>query len=396
MDAPRRGPRRIRNVLGLMSGTSVDGLDLVLVEFRGESPRLIGQRSVVYPAALRDRILRCAAGTATAWELAQLHHDLGRWYARQAVRCARLRRWDVDLVGLHGQTVFHRPAARSSATLQLGEPAPLAAALGVPVVTNFRAMDLAVGGQGAPLATLFHVRVFARRGEHVCVQNLGGIGNVTSIDGRRSGGPEVKSFDTGPGNMLLDAAMSAWSGGRETMDRGGRCAAAGRPHLALVERWLNADAFVCARPPKSTGRERYGKATFEVFQAEIARAGLDQADALATLTVFTAATVASNYRRHLPGRPDRVVLCGGGARNPSLRGALQAALEARFGLVPLSTSDDLGWPTQAVEGAAFALLARERWLERAGNLASTTGARRPVLCGQVTIPWPRVPPRQGS
>ncbi|MCC6233264.1 MAG: anhydro-N-acetylmuramic acid kinase [Verrucomicrobiales bacterium] len=375
---------RFASVAGLMSGTSVDGLDLVLVSFRGETPRLKESWSVRYPARLRDRLLRCAAGESTAWELGQLHHDLGRWYARQAVRCLANTR--VQALGVHGQTVYHHASRGSSATLQIGEASYLAAALGVPVVSNFRAMDLALGGQGAPLATLFHLRAWARRGAHVCVQNLGGIGNVTSLDWRSGSAPRILAFDTGPANMLLDAAMMESSGGVKTYDRDGRCAARGQPIWRLVERWLRADAFLRAHPPKSTGRERYGARAFESMSRDLNRESASLPDRLATLTAFTAATVAENYARHLPGCPDTVVLCGGGARNPVLRIAIQAAIDQRVGHAPVVTSDEWGWPSSTVEGAAFALLARERLLRRPGNLPETTGARRAALCGQVTLP----------
>jgi anhydro-N-acetylmuramic acid kinase len=190
-------------VLGIMSGTSIDGVDYALCEVSRSSVRLIKHWAREFPTALQHHLHAAAANECSAHELAQLHHDLGRLFAQQA-KSLRPR---SALVGLHGQTVFHNPDRRAPATLQLGEPAYLAEALRVPVISNFRSGDIAAGGQGAPLATLFHKMVFAQRGRHVCVNNLGGISNVTSLDWRRGKKPRIMAFDTGPANVLIDLAM---------------------------------------------------------------------------------------------------------------------------------------------------------------------------------------------
>jgi anhydro-N-acetylmuramic acid kinase len=328
---------------------------------------------------LRLRLHSAASGVVTAWEVAQLHHDLGRFYVRGALRQRSSGR--VQLVGLHGQTVFHRPHRHAPATLQLGEPAYLAEALRVPVVANFRAADLAAGGQGAPLAAVFHVRAFARRGEHVCVNNLGGISNVTSLDWRRGGrAPRVLAFDTGPANVLLDLAAREFTSGRKTFDRNGAWAKRGRVDAALLARWLRHPYFKLP-PPKSTGRELFGEPFWREHARELRR--LTHEDALATLVEFTARSVALNYQRHLPSIPDRVILCGGGAANPTLVRALERALQALRGDCEVTGCDVLGWPVQSVEPAAFALLAWLRANGMPGNLPATTGARRAVQCGQM-------------
>lgn len=371
-------------VLGLMSGTSLDGVDCVLTAFDGDRPGLVKAWHRRFPGALRRRLADCASGALDSWRTAQLHHDLGRFYA--AVARDGLGRQRVDAAGLHGQTVFHHPDRRRPATFQLGEPAYLAEALGVPVVANFRAADLAAGGEGAPLATLFHRRVFGRPGRLVAVQNLGGIGNVTSLDARAPGKePAVLSFDTGPGNMPLDGAMERLTRGRVRLDREGRRARSGAVHPGLVERWLR-HPFLRRPPPKSTGRERFGAADLDRRWREMDGEGLSPDDRLATLTEFVARSVDLNYRRHLPGPPDRLVLCGGGAKNRHLVGRLEAALRPWCADLEIVTCAELGWPPETVEGAAFALLARERLLGRPGNLPETTGARRAVCCGQVVEP----------
>lgn len=375
-------------ILGMMSGTSLDGVDGVVTGFPAAgAPRFVRRWSRRYPPALRSRLLAAAEGESTSWECGQLHHDLGRFYAAAARRESRPGEV-LTAVGLHGQTVFHRPHRSHPATWQLGEPAYLAEALRVPVVANFRVADLAAGGQGAPLATLFHVRVFAERGRHVCVNNLGGISNVTSIDWRRGAEPRVVSFDTGPANILLDAAMARLSDGRQWMDRGGRLAVRGTGDEGLLRGWLR-HPFLRRVPPKSTGRESFGAALLDRFWKEMDEAGLGAADRLATLAEFTARSVAFNYRAHLPAPPDRVVLCGGGARNPDLSARIGRALG--FEAEPfrherrLVTCAEFGWPPDAVEGGAFAVLARERLEGRPGNLPMTTGARRAVWCGQVVF-----------
>ena len=368
------------HVLGIMSGTSIDGVDYALCAVSERRLELRTLWSARFPTALRARLDAAARGEAASWELAQLHHDLGRFYATHAKPPKGTPR--PQLVGLHGQTVFHNPGPKAPATLQIGEPAYLAERLRVPVVSNFRATDLAAGGQGAPLATAFHVRVFGKRGRHVCVNNLGGISNVTSIDWRRGVRPKVLAFDTGPANVLIDLAMRHFTENRVSFDRNGTWAARGRVCEALLAEWLE-HPFLHRPPPKSTGRELFGEAFFAQAIAGARQRRLSKFELVATLTAFTARSLAANYRAHLPGAPNAVVLAGGGAANPVLSKRIAEALrEARVETTVL-TSADVGWPLQSIEPAAFAYLAWLRLGGRPGNLPETTGARRAVLCGTV-------------
>jgi len=363
-----------------MSGTSIDGVDYALCAMDAGHCELRSLWSVGFPAALRRRLHAAARGEARSWEVAQLHHDLGRFYvtgARRGKLPARLA-----VVGLHGQTVFHQPG-RLPATLQLGEAAYLAEALQVPVVSNFRAADLAAGGQGAPLATLFHVQTFGSRGRHVCVNNLGGISNVTSIDWRQAGPPRVQAFDTGPANVLLDLAMRTLTRGRLGMDREGAWAARGQVEEPLLREWLR-HPFFRRKPPKSTGRELFGEVFFQQAWQQMQRARLSKFDRLATLTALTARSIAENYRRHLAAPPETVILTGGGAANATLFAAIAAALRQLNPSTRVVSSRALGWPVASIEPAAFAVLAWRRLRGLPGNLPETTGARRPVLCGQIT------------
>jgi len=372
-------------VLGIMSGTSLDGVDYALCAVGARGVKLRAMWSAPFPKALHARLHSAARGEAASWETGQLHHDLGRFYAAHADKFPRAMK--PDLVGLHGQTVFHNPDAKSPATLQLGEPSYLAETLRVPVVSNFRAADIAAGGQGAPLATLFHQTAFAKRGEHVCVNNLGGVSNVTSLDWRRQSRiqPRVLAFDTGPANVLMDMAVRHFTKGAQRFDDGGEWARRGGAHLPTLKQWL-AHEFLHRAPPKSTGRELFGEPFFGRAIAQLEAAGAGRFDVVATFTAFTAASIALNYWQHLPAPPDRVVLTGGGAANVVLVQAIRAQLSRIHGSVEVTTCAKLGWPLQSIEPAAFALLAWQRWNELPGNLPRTTGARRAVLCGQVTMP----------
>lgn len=376
---------RVHRIVGVMSGTSLDGVDCALCRCSVDGLVLERHWWTRMPGRLAGRLHAVARGEATSWECGRVHHDLGRFYAR--VVADGLGGDRVDAVGLHGQTVFHEPGGRSPATWQLGEPAWVAQRVGAPVVSNFRAADLASGGQGAPLATLFHVAAFSGGGEWTAVQNLGGIGNVTWM-GRGEGGLRVLAFDTGPANVLLDLASRAASGGREAFDRDGRRAAAGCVDERRLRAWL-AHPFLRRKPPKSTGREVFGEPFLEGILAEwpsaLAQGGRDL---LATLTAFTARSIAGNYRRHLPrpgpGVVSRVILAGGGSRNPVLVEAIRRALVDVLPGAQVMGSAEAGWPSEAVEAAAFAWLADRHLRGLPGNLPATTGASRSRVLGTWT------------
>jgi anhydro-N-acetylmuramic acid kinase len=369
-------------VLGIMSGTSLDGVDYALCDVDRAGVVLRRSWSAPFPRELERRLHAAARGDLPSHALGQAHHDLGRFYAAHARSGGRLR---PQLVGLHGQTVFHNPDPTAPATLQLGEPAYLAERLRVPVVANFRAADIAAGGQGAPLATEFHLAVFGRRGRHVCVNNLGGISNVTSIDWRKGARPKIRAFDTGPANLLLDHAVRHFTNGRRACDLDGAWAARGQSHARLLATWLR-HPFFAVVPPKSTGRELFGETFLQSLLRQAARARLSRYDALATLTAFTARSLALNYRLHLGSPPDDVILTGGGAANPVLARLIHGELLPLNRAIKVVTCDTLGWPVQTIEPAAFARLAWLRFHHLPGNLPQTTGAGRAVLCGQLVEP----------
>lgn len=376
-------------VIGLMSGTSADAIDAALVEWP-EGPaarpfRLIGFRETPLSASLQERIHRLAAGRAPAGEalreLAVLDVELGERFAEAGLEL--LRELDVDAAGVaavasHGQTVAHHPELR--ATLQIGDPSVIAERTGLVTVADFRTRDVAAGGEGAPLAPFFHHAALASESESRVVLNLGGIANVTGLP--RGGKPDdVVAFDVGPANALVDAVVQAQTEGAERFDREGLRAAAGRVDAALLEKLLD-DDYLRRPPPKSTGRERYGLAEAEAL-LETWRGAPD--DLLATLVAFTAESVARACRDFLGGAPDRLLVCGGGARNPTLRAALAEALPG--GVV--EPTDDHGVPAAAMEAMAFSLMGRNALLGIPNHLPATTGARGARVLGEI------VPGRSG-
>ncbi len=373
-------------VVGLMSGTSADGIDAAVVEITGTPPwlevRTLAFYMAPWPAPVRRRILAAGQGRANTGELCRLNFDLGEHFALAALRAialAGLKPEQVDLIGSHGQTVWHDvdPSGRVTSTLQLGEAAVIAERTGVTTISHFRARDVAAGGQGAPLIAYVDWLLLRHPSRARAVQNIGGIANVTYLPpGDDPGG--VIAFDTGPGNMLIDAAAARASGGALTFDRDGELARCGRVDEALLAEWL-AHPYFRQPPPKTTGRELFGAPFFERAWAAAQARGLSETDVVATLTALTARSIADAYRRFLPGPVAEVIVGGGGARNPALLALL------REGLSParVLTHEDVGINSDAKEAIAFAVLAYETWHGRPGNLPSVTGARQSVVLGQV-------------
>ncbi len=373
-----------RRVVGLISGTSADGIDAALVEVEGAGAttrvRLVDFTTRPYPAPLRARVL--AAKDARAAELVELHYEVGEEFTRAAlavIEPARRRGLAVHLIGSHGQTARHHPRAGApdgrAATLQIGEPAVIAEWTGLPVVADFRPRDVAAGGEGAPLVPLVDWLLFRAPGRARGCLNIGGIANVTVLGDRLE---EVQAFDLGPGNMPLDALMTAWTGGAETFDRDGHRAAAGRVDAALVKELL-AHPFLAAPPPKSTGREAFGG---EFVRPLLGRFAGREGDLLRSLTRFVAEGIADGVRRHARGPVDEVVVSGGGASNQTLMADLRALLAP----AEVRSLAELGVDPDAKEAVAFAVLANETLFGRPGNVPGATGARGPRVLGKIVLP----------
>ncbi len=373
-------------VIGLMSGTSVDGIDAVLVELSGTTldlrVELLAGATYPYPASLRSQILDvCAGAKLSMWELAALDDEIARCFGRAAL-AIQADLAPAEAIGSHGQTVFHRPTTERELgySLQLGRGELIAQIAQIETIDNFRAADIAAGGQGAPLVPKPDAYLLGDPHEHRCVQNIGGIGNVTYLPPTSQPNWEatICGWDTGPGNSLLDLAVTQLSDGELTFDRDGAWAATGNVCQPLVDRWL-AHPYFGAVPPKSTGRELFGAAYLQACHTDAAGYELDAADFLATLTDLTAKSIADSYQRFLPQLPDRVLLCGGGSRNLYLRYRLQLHLPQ----TQIVTTDCVGINGDCKEAIAFAVLAYWRKLQLPGNLPTATGAKSAVLLGDV-------------
>ncbi len=399
-------------MIGLMAGTSADGVDAagVRIDGHGEAMRAELLLHVHRPFApsLRRRLMAAMAPAATRTEeIARLHADLGDAFAEaagDAVKALGPRRRPT-LIGLAGQTVCHLPSSRQgkTVTLQLGEPARIAARTGITTIADFRQSDVAAGGQGAPLVPWTDWLLFRHPTRSRAVQNIGGIGNVTWVPaGARP--EDVIAFDTGPGNMVIDALVAHATKGRERMDRDGRRAARGRVLSGVLARWLD-HPFLRQPPPRSTGRETFGRAFVERELKRLRAASASADDWIATATAFTAQTIARAYQRYLPGfsvpgaagggRPRHgtgrvkksqseyidIILCGGGAANAALAAMLSAALPGRR----LLRIDAYGIPYQSKEAISFAILAAARMDGTPANLPRATGAARPALLGTVVM-----------
>ncbi len=378
-------------IIGVMSGTSMDGVDWVLCEvIKTKTQKIniqyIDMASTKLPKKLKEQLKKAAQHQTSMEELVETHHNLGRNYAQSLKRVLRAKKWRFDAIGLHGQTVYHQGEKKNKqrGTLQIGEPSYLRQEFQVPVVYDFRAADIAAGGEGAPLAPLFHKQVFAGyfKNKRVAVHNLGGISNVTyfHVDSKGASSNEI-AFDTGPANMPIDLAMERLTKGKTTgtkfFDRSGNHARKGQIDEKTLKHLLK-ERFLKKKPPKSCGREEFGEVFLE--KAFAMMKGKNQFDKLCTLTNLTAQSIEQAYRRFLPELPNVVVLCGGGAKNKFLVQRLKELLpEVSFHQV-----DEYDWPLNAVEGGAFALLAALRLWQIEVDNSRLTGASKSTLLGKIT------------
>jgi anhydro-N-acetylmuramic acid kinase len=382
--------------IGLMSGTSHDGVSAAVVEIdeRSHPPaRLIAFRTFPYPARFREELLAASANEKIgAAAISTLNFALGHEFGRAAIAIAKhagIAMSDVSFVGSHGHTFFHLPPRRATrgqlaSTMQLGESAVIAAATGVPVVADFRTMDLALGGEGAPLAPLAHLWLFVEPKRGCVVQNIGGIGNATYIPpNARLGDSDLIAFDTGPGNGMIDALASRISGGRVRMDRGGRIAARAQVNEPLLAKLME-NPYLKRRPPKSTGREEFGPQLIDRIVADARRMRIVDHDLVATVTAFTARSIADAcYRFIIPRGPvDQLIVTGGGAKNATLMRMLAAELPK----VEVIAAAEVSVDGDALEAVAFAILGYQMLRGRQGNIPAVTGARVPAVLGKLTMP----------
>ncbi|MGH9736848.1 MAG: anhydro-N-acetylmuramic acid kinase [Candidatus Acidiferrales bacterium] len=385
------------HVIGMMSGTSADGIDAALVRVDGAPPALTvkfeAHHHSNFPSPVRNAILRIANGASTSSaEISQLNFLLGEEFARAAITACK--KWHVplskiDLIGSHGQTIYHQGvqslflgARRIASTLQIGEPSIIAARTGLPVVADFRPADMAAGGQGAPLVPFVDYLLYRDDKLSRVALNIGGIANVTVIPARANPSG-VLAFDTGPGNMIVDALVQRTTKGGAGFDRDARIALSGRTIPTLLARLMR-DPYLRRKPPKTAGREQFG----EPFAARILswarRNKLKPADLVRTSTLFTPLSIADALRRFVPRRVkiDELIVAGGGAKNPLMMAELAALLPG----VDIIPAGKFGLPTEAKEAFAFAVLAYETHHGRANNLPSATGAKNSIVMGKLTPP----------
>lgn len=382
----------VRTVIGLMSGTSADGTDAALTEISGcglqTRVTLKAFVSLPFSDAVRKAVLAAAGGDyGDSRFFCLLAARLGQLYleACQAV-CARagIPPESVDLVGCHGQTVWHQPepadflGAPVAATFQLGEPSLICERLGAVVVSDFRVRDMAAGGQGAPLVPYSEYLLYRSGTENVALQNLGGIGNITFLPAG-SAPADIVAFDTGPGNMLIDAVIARMTDGRARYDAGGAEAARHAVSPALLAALMR-DPYLQKAPPKTTGREHYGAGFVGDLFARAAELRLTDGAVLRTVTRYTAETVADAARRFLPAVPDVLLVGGGGSRNRTLLGDLQACMPD----TRVQTQEDAGFDSAAKEAVAFAVLANEAVCGESNNVPAATGAAHPVVMGKIS------------
>lgn len=384
-------------VAGAMSGTSADGINVALVEIGGASEsrrpaiRLVGHREFPYPAKVRAAVLAAMNATqASVAELSRLNFLLGELYADAVLAAAKQFRAKLDLIGCHGQTLYHQGHAQGflgrniSSTWQTGEAAVIAARVGVPVVSDFRTADMAAGGKGAPLVPFLDYLWFRDDRVGRIAQNIGGIANLTAIPAGATI-EDVIAFDTGPGNMVIDAVTEKLF--HRSYDRGGKIAASGEVIEPIVTKLLRSEFFQ-ARPPKTAGREEFGREFVRDFLR--LRGKARKQDVVATATALTARSIADAVERFVIKRSKRsknanfheLILSGGGAKNSTLVAMLKDALAPPQ--IRVRLSDEFGLPSEAKEAVAFAVLAYETWHRRPSNVPSATGANRPAVLGKIS------------
>ena len=375
--------------LGIMSGTSGDGIDIALVRVSGRKARLENFAAIPFPARIREAILRLGEGRATTTsEISQLNFLLGEVFADAALaacRKFRVRPSQIALIGSHGQTVFHQGTPTSfcgravASTLQIGEPSMIAGRTGITTVGDFRPADMAAGGQGAPLVPFVDYLLYRDARVGRAALNIGGIANVTVIPPTANIG-DVFAFDIGPGNMVIDALVRHFTRGRKAFDRNAEMAGRGKVLPGLLEELLS-DRYFLKAPPKTAGREQYGE---KYVQAALAHPEARRAlagDLIRTATILSALSIVDAIHRFVPRRAgvSELIVSGGGAHNPLLMAQIEAALPG----IRLRLSDEFGVPGDAKEAFAFAVLGWETLHGKTANVPRATGARKAVVLGKV-------------
>jgi len=380
-----------------MSGTSADGIDAALVEISGRDEdlkvNLVAFENTSYPDKIRLRIFELfAPQTSTVEKIGYMNFLLGEIYAKAAlsvIKKAGLAARDVDIIGSHGQTIFHAPQTVTqygyniSYTVQIGEGAVIALRTGIVCVSDFRVADMAAGGQGAPLVPYTEFLLYGSADKNILLQNIGGIGNITVIPNGCTAS-QIIAFDTGPGNMVIDGIVEAITGGEKRMDTGGCIAGSGSVNQELLD-MLKGDRYFTVPPPKTTGREYFGKEYVNRILRYMKENGITNKDGIATVTYLTAWSIADAYRRFIKEScsADRLIVGGGGSHNPVLIDFIRQEMSMHG--VETFIQEDIGFNSDAKEAVAFAILADRAIFGVPNNLPSVTGARSSVMMGKISF-----------
>jgi anhydro-N-acetylmuramic acid kinase len=371
-------------VAGLMSGTSADGVDVAIIDIDNERVSVRAFDTFAYSDELRRSVLGLCSGSTA--DVCHFNFVIGEVFAESVIKLCKksgITLKTIDLIGSHGQTIYHNPKGTRfgkkniCSTLQIGEPSIIAQRTGITTVADFRPRDMAVGGQGAPLVPFADYFLFRDKRRSRAIQNIGGIANITYLPAGCSQ-EDIIAFDTGPGNMIIDGIVSIISKGKQKFDRGGKIAEKGVVDKSILDDLLRHPYFR-RRPPKSTGREEFGEQYCKSLYQGMKKKGILTENILATVTAFTAKSIADAYRKFLPRIPDEVILCGGGAHNKTLVKMLKQGLDKN----KILFSDDFGIDSDAKEAISFAILAYATIKGIANNIPGATGAKRPVILGKI-------------
>jgi anhydro-N-acetylmuramic acid kinase len=383
----KKQTNNVIRLAGLMSGTSADGVDVIIFDFDETGIQSLAFKTFDYPQKIRNELFSLFdPKKSSSDKICQMNFVLGEFFARCLVNLANCHSIPLDsihLVGSHGQTIFHCPepvklsGISTRSTLQIAEPSIIAQRTGITTVADFRPADIAAGGEGAPLVPFTDYLLFHHNKINRALQNIGGIANVTFLPAGEN--PDtILAFDTGPGNMMIDRIVSLMTNHKQTYDRNGQLASKGNIHAGLISELMK-HPYLKQKPPKSTGRECFGAATADGIFKKAKRAGISERDILATITEFTARCIADSYKRFLHRPVDEMILCGGGAKNKTMTASLKRLLPD----VRICSMNDFGINPDAKEAISFGLLA---WATMSGipnNIPSATGAKESVILGKI-------------
>ncbi len=384
-------PKRL--AIGLMSGTCTDGIDAALVQMEGSytstSVQLVEFITIPYDPQLRTKLIQLSSGSfGGSYEISKMNFLLGKLFTDACLAVcekAKILPTNIDFIASHGHTIYHQPLAEEyhqhtvTSTLQIGEPSVISERMHCPVISDFRVRDMAAGGLGAPLVPYAEYILYRSDEKNIALQNIGGIGNITYIPSNATL-EDIMAFDTGPGNMIMDALISINTDQKQTFDENGAIASAGIINEDLLH-WLLLDPYLFMAPPKTTGREYYGNEFVKKLMIKASTLNVSFPDLMATTTMFTAKAIEINVKKHLPKLPDLLIVGGGGSQNKTLMKYLSNTLAN----CKVLTNEDIGFDSNAKEAIAFAILGNETLFGNPNNVPLATGAKHAVVMGKITL-----------